>query len=322
MLCTHARDTHALSPAFHHALRLPQCLVWRHAHSFKDMQLWASNAASRHLAKHITPQQCGARSKETRHTQRAVGLSTPIGGRQDAVISAYAYQPKWKHIPKNQKVLSALSPGAQPLASSAASAQALPWPSLASEPLDYCSSLDRTFSGRGLRAFRPEAALGRDSTFYLSYCKPRHGRSAAALATSLAAADDTENRRPATAADAVQAEAAAAAKGVRGGVGGHAAASSSAAPTRQRLRRPHSASVLQFYDIDHYSGRGRAGESNIKVGAEGRLQTRWSSRPAVEPTRGGATRQSRVSAGEPFAGRAWGPIVVDVYRETRKPDEW
>ena len=263
--------------------------------SFKDMQRWASSSASRHLCKHVAPPQRTVRSKETRHTQRAIDLSTPFGGRQDAVVPASKYQPKWRDVPKNSTVLSALSPGAHPLATSPAAAEALPWPSLASEPLAYCSSLDRIFSGRGLEGFKPEAALGRDSTFYLSYCKPRHGRAPTSRAAESTGA---ENRAPR-------------AEGASGGsMGKLAAAPTAAAAAKPRgLQRPQSASVLRFYDIDHYAGRGK--DSNIKVGAEGRLQTRWSNK-----------RYSRVSAGEPFAGRAWGPIVVDVYRETRKPDEW
>ena len=78
-----------------------------------------------------------------------------------------------------------------------------------------------------------------------------------------------------------------------------------------QLQRPKSASVLRFYGIDHYGGR-KAACSNLKAvrgSSEGRLQTRWSN-------------PGRVTASEAFAGRVWGPVVVDVYRETRKPDEW
>ena len=50
--------------------------------------------------------------------------------------------------------------------------------------------------------------------------------------------------------------------------------------------------------------------SNLKYNtSEGRLQTRWRS-------------ESRVTAGEKVAGRAWGKIVENVHMESRKPSEW
>ena len=257
---------------------------------FKDMQLWASSVASRHLCQHLAPPPAPVRSRETRHTQRAVDLRTPMGGRQDAVVSAYKYQPRWR--PKNESVLRALSPGAPPLLQAeAASTSALPWPSLASEPLTYCSSLDRPFAGRGLRGLRPEeGGTGREAaTYFGDYCRPPHG--------------GTNLRSPRACAfgDRVTSRARAAGPRRTGSGGGGSSSRKAALASRRRsrrrcaayerhpllylffyprqlrscccccccccppsarqmaaqaqLQRPKSASVLRFYGIDHYGGR-------------------------------------------------------------------
>ena len=49
--------------------------------------------------------------------------------------------------------------------------------------------------------------------------------------------------------------------------------------------------------------------SAVRVGAGGKLLTTW-------------RQPSRCTAGEKSAGRAWGPIVRDIYRESRRLSEW
>lgn len=282
---------------------------------FREMQRWASKNDLRSLA---APRPKPPRAVATRHTQRSVALTTPFGSSQDLIISASSYQPKWKANIED-RVLHHLRPGtstAAPRLSASASAPALPWPALGSDPLSFCSSLDRPFAG----SERPELAL-RKSTTYLDYCAPRHGR--APPAWNLA-------HKGSTGSIGGEGEDGG---GEGGGIGDRRIGTASRPASRlehhpRASARPHTSgsmggtmdglgsfagsfgggggSVLDYYGLGY---RHLVDPTNIKVGHGGMKQTTWN-------------RGDRITAGEAVAGRAWGKIVDRVDRETRKDSEW